>query len=115
MHSSRPVPLRSLHVTGCFSRKIKATDVKHAIQHAQNLCFNFEDTYECRSAWETVDELTRALDRQSLRRSLETPEDEKSRVRSEKLSKDVLRKPSPGQVTLHCHDEGDGWVNMSTR
>ena len=25
-------------------RKIKAIDVKHAIQHAQNICFNFENT-----------------------------------------------------------------------
>jgi len=43
-------------------RKIKATDIKHAIQHAQNLCFNFENTPECRAAWELVDELTVAAE-----------------------------------------------------
>lgn len=51
-------------------RKIKAIDVKHAIQHAQNICFNFENTPECRSAWEVVDELTEALDTQISRREL---------------------------------------------
>jgi len=45
-------------------RKIKASDVQHAIRHAQNICFNFENTPECRSAWEVVEELTIGLDRQ---------------------------------------------------
>ena len=45
----------------CTPRKIKANDVKHAIKHAQNLCFNFENTPECRSAWEIVEELSEAL------------------------------------------------------
>jgi hypothetical protein len=44
-------------------RKIKAIDVKHAIKHAQNLCFNFEDSPECRAAWEIVDELTQEVER----------------------------------------------------
>lgn len=35
--------------------------LKQAIQHAQCICPNFEDTIECRIAWDTVDDLTRAL------------------------------------------------------
>jgi hypothetical protein len=55
---------RTTHVVHATPRKIKASDVKHAIKHAQNLCFNFENTPECRSAWELVEELTISLDRQ---------------------------------------------------
>jgi hypothetical protein len=35
--------------------------LKQAIDHAQNLCLNFENTNECRVAWDEVNELTRAL------------------------------------------------------
>ena len=35
--------------------------LKQAIDHAQSLCLNFEDTKECRVAWDEVNELTRAL------------------------------------------------------
>jgi hypothetical protein len=35
--------------------------LKQAIEHAQSLCFNFEDTKECRVAWDEVNDLTRAL------------------------------------------------------
>ena len=35
--------------------------LKQAIDHAQNLCLNFENTKECRVAWDEVNELTRAL------------------------------------------------------
>lgn len=35
--------------------------LKQAIEHAQNLCRNFEDTKECRVAWDEVNDLTRAL------------------------------------------------------
>lgn len=38
--------------------KIKAKDVKRAIEQARLLCFNFEDTVECRLAWEEVEELS---------------------------------------------------------
>jgi hypothetical protein len=55
---------RTGHVVRAAPRKIKASDVKHAIKHAQNLCLNFENTPECRSAWELVEELTIGLDRQ---------------------------------------------------
>jgi hypothetical protein len=61
MLAIRPVRLVVAHAA---PRKIKASDVKHAIKHAQNLCFNFENTPECRSAWELVEELTIGLDRQ---------------------------------------------------
>jgi len=44
---------------------VKPSDVKRAIQHAQNLCFNFEDTPECRIAWGVVDELSSELARQN--------------------------------------------------
>lgn len=40
--------------------KIKAKDIKKAIDHAKLLCFNFEDTIECRLAWEDVEELSSA-------------------------------------------------------
>lgn len=61
---------RTTHVVRATPRKIKAIDVKRAVQHAQNICFNFENTPECRSAWEVVDELTEALDTQISRREL---------------------------------------------
>jgi hypothetical protein len=35
--------------------------LKKAIEHAQSLCLNFENTNECRVAWDEVNELTRAL------------------------------------------------------
>jgi hypothetical protein len=35
--------------------------LKQAIDHAQSLCLNFEDTKECRVAWDEVNDLTRAL------------------------------------------------------
>ena len=38
--------------------------LKNAIDHAQVLCPNFEDTIECRIAWDTVNELTCALHKQ---------------------------------------------------
>jgi len=38
--------------------------LKKAIEHAQNLCANFEDSNECRVAWDEVSDLTRALHNQ---------------------------------------------------
>ena len=35
--------------------------LKKAIDHAKSLCLNFEDTNECRIAWDEVNDLTRAL------------------------------------------------------
>ena len=38
--------------------------LKKAIDHAKSLCHNFEDTTECRVAWDEVNDLTRALHEQ---------------------------------------------------
>jgi hypothetical protein len=48
--------------------------LKQAINHAQSLCHNFEDTNECRVAWDEVNELTRALHDQT------PPEPERSEL-----------------------------------
>jgi len=55
MALSRPQPSRRVQIR----RKLK-----NAIDHAQILCPNFEDTIECRIAWDTVNDLTRALHKQ---------------------------------------------------
>jgi len=44
--------------------KVKAKDIKSAIDQARLLCFNFEDTIECRLAWEQVEELSSAYNDQ---------------------------------------------------
>jgi hypothetical protein len=38
--------------------------LKKSIDHALLICPNFEDTIECRVAWDTVNDLTRALHNQ---------------------------------------------------
>jgi hypothetical protein len=58
--SSRHAPRRT---------QVRPTDIKRAIQHAKNICYNFEDTPECRSAWEQVEELSSELARQADERS----------------------------------------------
>ena len=45
-------------------RKLRPRDVNLAITHAQNLCYNFEDTAACRVAWDHVEEISGALARQ---------------------------------------------------
>lgn len=55
----RPVVARSMQPSrkkGYIRYKLK-----QAIEHAHNLCLNFEDTKECRIAWDEVNDLTRAL------------------------------------------------------
>jgi hypothetical protein len=54
---------------------VKTRDIKHAIKHATNLCYNYENTPECRSAWELVEELTTAHVHQTAR-MLEAPRDD---------------------------------------
>jgi len=44
--------------------RLKARDVNMAIQHAQLICYGYEDTLPCRLAWDHVEEITRALERQ---------------------------------------------------
>lgn len=47
--------------------------VKQAIKQAHLMCKNYEDTIECRLAWEHVEELSSALARQK-RQEPEEPE-----------------------------------------
>lgn len=44
--------------------KLRPKDVHQAIQHAQLLCYNFEDTPACKIAWDRVEELSSELARQ---------------------------------------------------
>jgi len=44
--------------------QVKARDIKRAIDHATQLCMHFEDTIECRLAWEKVEELSIAYNDQ---------------------------------------------------
>ena len=44
--------------------KLRPKDVELAVQHAKNLCFNFEDTPACKVAWDRVEELASELARQ---------------------------------------------------
>lgn len=41
--------------------QVKKTELKQAITQAKNLCIGYEDTVECRLAWEKVEELSAAL------------------------------------------------------
>lgn len=44
--------------------KLRPKDVQQAIQHAQLLCYNFEDTPACKVAWDRVEEMSSELARQ---------------------------------------------------
>lgn len=44
--------------------KLRPKDVEKAIQHAQLLCYGYEETPACRVAWDKVEELSSALARQ---------------------------------------------------
>ena len=55
--SGRPAPRRS---------QVRPADIKRAIQHANNICYNFEDTRECRIAWDRVEELSAEMARHRL-------------------------------------------------
>ena len=43
---------------------VHPSHIKKAIQHAKNLCYNYENTQECRIAWEHVEELSAEMNRQ---------------------------------------------------
>jgi hypothetical protein len=43
---------------------VHPSHIKKAIQHANNLCLNYENTQECRIAWEHVEELSAEMNRQ---------------------------------------------------
>jgi hypothetical protein len=44
-------------------------DLKKAIHHAENLCYNYEDTSECHAAWEAVNEMSMLLGSDKNRKS----------------------------------------------
>jgi hypothetical protein len=49
------------------NKRIKVKQVKAAVQQAKDLCQNYEDTVECKVAWDQATELDRALKKQSER------------------------------------------------
>jgi hypothetical protein len=56
-------PMAVAKRTRCCStppKRISKKYVKQAVDHAKNLCLNFEDTIECRHAWEIAEELLHA-------------------------------------------------------
>jgi len=55
--AGRPAPRRS---------QVRPADIKRAIQHANNICYNFEDAQECRIAWDRVEELSAEMARHRL-------------------------------------------------
>jgi hypothetical protein len=59
--------VRADHKKPMPKRRLRPNDVKHAIQHAQLVCYNFEETAACRVAWDHVDEVAHALARQQER------------------------------------------------
>jgi hypothetical protein len=52
------------------NKRIKVKQVKAAVQQAKDLCQNYEDTVECKVAWDQASELDRALKKQSERERL---------------------------------------------
>jgi len=59
-------PLRGLSPVACNAQPSRTKGyirykLKQAIDHAQHLCLNFDDTKECRIAWDEVNDLTHAL------------------------------------------------------
>ena len=64
MHAlSRPVVLTARPK---LRTQVKAKDIKRAIDYAKLLCLNYEDTIECRLAWEEVEELSNAYNDQKI-------------------------------------------------
>jgi hypothetical protein len=50
-----------------LAKRIRPTQVKEAIRHAQLICKDYERTNECRVAWSYVDDLSRGLRIQTAR------------------------------------------------
>lgn len=65
VRAEAPRPRRSCRV------KIKVSDIKLAINQAQNICFGHADEPACRVAWDRVEELSSALARQRERELLD--------------------------------------------
>ena len=59
------------HVNKARRTRIKTKDVKQAIQHAQLVCWGYEDTPACRVAWDHVEEISSAFARQRERELIE--------------------------------------------
>lgn len=64
MFGLRPIPVMA--TARPQKPRIRAKDVHRAIDHARLLCMNYEDTVECRLAWEEVEELSKAMHKQTL-------------------------------------------------
>ena len=67
---SKPLPRNSVR------RRLTPRDVRRAIEHAQLICYNYEDTAACRSAWDQVEELSSALAHQMEQRLVQKSLDE---------------------------------------
>lgn len=52
--------------------KVTLTQIKRAEVHAQNLCFNYEDTEECKNAWDIVRDLETEMRLQEQKKNVET-------------------------------------------
>jgi len=55
-------PVFSIRAEG--SGKVTIKNVKVAIQHAQNICYGYENEPACRVAWDHVEEISAAYARQ---------------------------------------------------
>lgn len=56
--------------------RLTPRDVHRAIEHAKLICYNFEDTPACHSAWDQVEEISSALARQMEQRLVQKSLDE---------------------------------------
>jgi hypothetical protein len=52
------------HINKAVRSRLKPKDIKLAIQHAQLVCYGYEDTPACRVAWDRVEEISSAFARQ---------------------------------------------------
>ena len=52
-------------MTAVQKRRDVRRKLKRAIQHAQLICPNFEDTIECRQAWDEVTDYEKVLNKQN--------------------------------------------------
>jgi uncharacterized Fe-S cluster-containing radical SAM superfamily protein len=50
---------------------VTLTQIKRAEVHAQNLCFNYEDTEECKNAWDIVRDLEIEMKLQEQKKNVE--------------------------------------------
>ena len=57
---------------------VKKAAIKQAITQATNLCIGYEDTIECRLAWEKVEELSAALADQEAETAKQLPRTERA-------------------------------------